>query len=273
MYLGRVAAQRGGAKLVLMPCTHPGVGRLISPQVARLYRQADALIALTEWERQTLVAAGVAAERIGVTGAGIDPEAARGADGDRFRQRFGLTATAPLAVFVGHKTPGKGALHLLEVCEELLPGRPDLVMALVGASTPEFLRRHQALPGALRGRVLNLTLSEADKHDLLAAGALLILPSQQDSFGIVFLEAWLHGKTVIGSQAGGIPDVVEAGRTGLLVPFGDVRALRGAIAWLLDHPAEAARMGERGREKTLERWTWDAVYERVRMLYERSLFM
>ena len=171
---------------------------------------------------------------------------------------------------MGHKTAGKGALHLLDACRSLLAERPDLTVAMVGAPTPTFMRHYRALPGLLRERVLNLSLSEQEKHDLLAACSALVLPSQHDSFGIVLLEAWLHGKPVIGGRAGGIPDVIEDGHTGLLVPFGGVPALAQAIAWLLDHPIEAAQMGTRGQERTLQRWTWDAVYSRVRLAYERG---
>jgi glycosyltransferase involved in cell wall biosynthesis len=72
----------------------------------------------------------------------------------------------------------------------------------------------------------------------------------------------------VGSRAGGIPDVVDEGHTGLLVRFGDVPKLAQSIAWVLDHPQEAAQMGARGRERTLQHWTWDKVYERVRQVYE-----
>jgi glycogen(starch) synthase len=138
---------------------------------------------------------------------------------------------------------------------------------MVGEPTPSFSRQYQALPVGVRSRVLDLRLSEQEKHDLLAASSALALPSRDDSFGIVLLEAWLHGKPVVGASAGGIPDVIQEGETGLLVPYGDASALAQAIAWLLDHPAEAAQMGLRGRERTLARWTWDAVYDRVRAVY------
>ena len=87
----------------------------------------------------------------------------------------------------------------------------------------------------------------------------------------MLLEAWLHGKPVIGARAGGIPDVIDEGQTGLLVPYGDVSALSKAISWLLDHPGEADQMGSRGREITLQRWTWDTVYKRVRSVYKQIL--
>lgn len=276
LYLGAVAARRSGAKLVLMPCTHAGVEGAgaerhtsLSRQMLDLYRQADAVIALTELERQFLQRAGVPVDRVHVTGAGVDPQAGRGAEGDRFRQRLGLQSESPVVTFVGHKTAGKGALYLLEACRALLDGRPDLTFVLVGEPTPAFSQRYQAQPATVRSRVLDLRLSEREKHDLLAASSALVLPSRDDSFGIVLLEAWLHGKPVVGASAGGIPDVIQEGETGLLVPYGDAGALVQAISWLLDHPAEAAQMGTRGRERTLARWTWDAVYERVQAVYRQ----
>lgn len=278
MYLGLVAARRSGAKAVLMPCTHPGVEHdgtqwryFVSPQMVALYRRADAVIALTGRERQVLAQAGVPEQKIHVTGAGIDPQEARDADGQRFREKFGLAAGTPIVAFVGHKTAGKGALDLLEASQPLVAERPDLAIAMVGAPTQAFAQRYRALPARVRDKVLDLRLAEQDKHDLLAASSALVLPSRDDSFGIVLLEAWLHGVPVIGARAGGIPDVIEEGRTGLLVQYGDVRALADAITWLLDHPGQAARMGTRGRQTTRQHWTWDAVYERVQAIYGQVL--
>jgi glycosyltransferase involved in cell wall biosynthesis len=274
MYLGAAIARRAGARLVLMPCNHPGtLGHgpgWLSPrgsQLARLYGQADAMIALTEWERDIFVQAGVSPERITVTGAGVHPEAARDADASRFRRKFGLPAEGQVVTFIGHKTMGKGALHLLEACRPLLNQRPDLTVVTGGTSTRIFDQHYGALPKKLKRRILNIGLSEEDKHSLLAASSVLVLPSRDDSFGIVFLEAWLHGKPVIGARAGGISAVIEQGRTGLLVPYGDVQALAEAIGWVLDHPAEAAQMGTLGQQRTLEHWTWGAVYQRLQSAY------
>jgi glycosyltransferase involved in cell wall biosynthesis len=278
MYLGNVAARRSGARSVLMPCTHPGGdddgarrGYFVSKRVLNLHHQADAIIALTERERQMMKRSGVPGERLHVAGAGVDPASALSADGTRFRQKHGLASDAPIVAFVGHKTAGKGALYLLDACQALLAERTGLTFALVGARTEDFTRRYQTLPDGVRRRVLDLSLSEQEKHDLLAASSVLALPSREDGFGIVLLEAWLHGKPVIGARAGGIPDVIDEGQTGLLVPYGDVSALSQAISWLLDHPEEAEKMGSQGREITLQRWTWDAVYKRVRAVYKRIL--
>jgi glycosyltransferase involved in cell wall biosynthesis len=276
MALAAVASRRLSARLVLMPCAHPGLNPsdgqyhyFLGRPMLRLYAQSQAVVALTGLEKQMLVQAGIAAEKVWVTGAGaVWDEAGQGADGARFRQAYGLPPQAPIVAFVGHKTLGKGALALLDACQALLDRHPAVVLALSGASTPEFERHYAALPPQRRAHVLDLHLNEGEKHDLLAASAALALPSRDDSFGIVLLEAWLHGKPVVGARAGGIPAVIQEGETGLLVPYGDPATLAETLGWLLEHPAEAAVMGSRGRERTQRCWTWDAVYQRLRPAYE-----
>ena len=110
-------------------------------------------------------------------------------------------------------------------------------------------------------------VDEPTKHRLLASSTLLALPSQVDTFGIVFLEAWLHAKPVIGAEAGGIPDLVHDGENGLLVPFGDVAALAAAVRSLVEGPDLAARLGGEGRRQVLERYTWEQTYRTLTQVY------
>jgi glycosyltransferase involved in cell wall biosynthesis len=75
------------------------------------------------------------------------------------------------------------------------------------------------------------------------------LPSRGEGFGLVFLEAMAHSKPVIGGAHGGIPDIVEDGVTGLLVPHGDVERLAQALESLLTNPSRARGMGARGKDR------------------------
>lgn len=119
-----------------------------------------------------------------------------------------------------------------------------------------------------RVRVLGV-VSEQEKHDLLAAADLLAMPSRTDSFGIVYLEAWLAGKPVIGARVWAMDEVIADGVDGLLVPFGDPAATAKAIAGLLADPTRRAQMGAAGRAKVLARYTWDHAYAQVRDAYAR----
>jgi glycosyltransferase involved in cell wall biosynthesis len=114
-------------------------------------------------------------------------------------------------------------------------------------------------------------VAKRTQADILAATDVLALPSRTDSFGIVFLDAWANGVPVIGANAGGIPGVVTDGVDGLLVPFGDVPALATFLRRLLDDRSLRHRMGEAGRAKVLEHYTWDRIVAAVHDLYARLL--
>ena len=100
------------------------------------------------------------------------------------------------------------------------------------------------------------------------------MPSRTDSFGIVFLEAWANGLPVVAAAAGGVPEVVRHGETGLLVPFGDLDRLTGALLALLSDPARARAMGEAGRPLVERGYTWDdrfaTLLDRTRQLVDRA---
>ena len=95
------------------------------------------------------------------------------------------------------------------------------------------------------------------RADFYAGLDLFAMPSRTDSFGIVFLEAWANGVPVVAAAAGGVPEVVRHGITGLLVPFGDLDRLTGALIALLSEPAQARAMGQAGRSLVERGYTWD----------------
>ena len=95
------------------------------------------------------------------------------------------------------------------------------------------------------------------------------MPSRTDSFGIVYLEAWLNRKPVVAAHAWGVSDLITDGEDGLLAPFGDVPALAQALADLLADPARRAAMGLRGEQKVYQFHTWERKYALVRELYLR----
>jgi glycosyltransferase involved in cell wall biosynthesis len=275
------SAWRHGKPFVALPLMHLGDAsvRAHFQMVHQIdaYRRATAVLALSKREAAALAYLGVAQQQIHVIHTGVEPELplpAEDLDPGTFRRQHHLTG--PIVAFLGANTHDKGTFALAQAVGRLnLNMRPvDLVCAgTQSGKLAAFLRRQpQEVRSASQGHMHLLgVVDEGTKHQLLAACDLLALPSQVDTFGQVLLEAWLHGKPVIGAAAGGIPEVIEEGRTGLLVPFDDADALAQAISWLLDHPEEAERMGQRGREQTLSRWSWGAVYDRVWPIYERCL--
>jgi len=114
-------------------------------------------------------------------------------------------------------------------------------------------------------------VSEEEKWDAVDAADVVALPSRTESYGIVFLEAWARGKPVIGAKAGAVTDVIEDGRDGMLVEFGNVSALADALRTVLDNPMLALGMGQRGRAKVQSEYTWDQRYDRLRTTVHEAM--
>jgi glycosyltransferase involved in cell wall biosynthesis len=269
-------ARAAGAPFVLSPLLHLGE----SPRslVRRYYtmkhqlalvRRADAVLVQTPTEARYLVGRGVGAERLIPGGAGVEPDRIVGGDGAAFRRRHGLDG--PIVFYLGAMHPDKGALHLVEAMERVWARGGAAALVLAGASMAPFERFWAGRPAETKRRTLRLgRVSDAEKRDLFAAGDVFAMPSRTDSFGIVFLEAWLSGVPVVAAAAGGVPDVVEHERSGLVVPFGDVDAIASSIERLVADPALRRRLAEHGASQTRERWTWERVYERVRPAFVRA---
>jgi glycosyltransferase involved in cell wall biosynthesis len=132
----------------------------------------------------------------------------------------------------------------------------------------KFKAYYDALPAEVRERCRWLGfIPDEDKRDLNAAGQVFCMPSRTDSFGIVYLEAWLNGVPVIGANAGGVPEVISDGVDGYLVEFGDVPALANRIQLLLQRPEAAREMGNAGKRKVLAEHTWDRKIARIAEIY------
>jgi glycosyltransferase involved in cell wall biosynthesis len=106
-----------------------------------------------------------------------------------------------------------------------------------------------------------------DTAEVLSHMTIFCLPSVWEGFGIVLLEAMLARKPVVASNVGGVPEVVEDGRTGVLVPVGDVDALARALTSLLLDDGLAARMGEAGRARVEKDFSFAKMIEEYERLY------
>jgi glycosyltransferase involved in cell wall biosynthesis len=229
---------------------------------------SDAIIAQTQTERTFYAELGVPPERIPVVGPGVDPAEIVGGDGVHFREMRGIEA--PVVAYVGAMAEDKGTVQVVEGVRRLWKAGVEVELVLAGTILRAFQHYLDELPEGERGRIRVLgPIDESEKRDLLAAADMVAMPSRTDSFGIAYLEAWLYRKPVIGAQAWGIGDVIEDGRDGLLVPYGDAGALAEAVSWLLDHPTRREEMGAYGEAKVYREHTWATKHAAVRDVYAR----
>jgi len=114
-------------------------------------------------------------------------------------------------------------------------------------------------------------IDEETKKDALDACSVFVMPSRAESFGIVYLEAWLYKKPVIGAHAGALPEIIQDGKDGFLVPFADIHMISEYIRLLLEYPPLADAMGYNGYQKVLRLYTWDRSCGKIQTLYEELL--
>lgn len=246
---------------VYTPVHHPRWVGWLHRYYHRLCRMADAVIALTEAERDTLVSLGVAEARIFVTGVG--PILANSGDAPRFREHHGL-GDDPLVLFLGQKYAYKGIRVLIAAAQRVWRRFPEVRFAFVG---PRTWYSRRLFAGHTDRRIVELdAVSLQEKTDALAACDVLCLPSSQESFGIVFTEAWSLGKPVVGCDIPAVRTVIETGRDGLIAAR-DPAAIAEALVYLIERPDLRVEMGRRGKRKVEARYTWPRLAEQTEAVY------
>jgi glycogen(starch) synthase len=257
-------AKRRGAPWVAVPLLHLGRERFYTMRhQLEMLQKAQGVLAQTSSDRAFMLEHGLAPEKVCIAGPGVNPADGEHADGERFRQKYGVHGSIVLSL--GTLCYDKGTHHLIAAARQLWEAGRRPTVILIGPEQENLRHILEQLPEDSRACCRHLgQLSEGEKWDAVDAADVVALPSRTESFGIVFLEAWARGKPVIGARAGAVPQVISDGVDGLLVEFGDTTGLAEALKKLLDAPAQAAAMGQRGREKVLETYTWDQQYARLR---------
>lgn len=276
VYYAQRYAQVRGLPFIMTPQTHLGeperndVRRHYTlPNQIEMMRRSDFVIVRTEIERASLVALGVPDSKMVKVPAGASPEEVRG-QGRRFRDKYGLRE--PIVFSLGALAYDKGSVTLVEAMKLLWNKGVDAHLVLAGPIMGPFHRYFQSQPKDVISRCLVTGfISQEEKADLLDAGEVFVMASRTDSFGIVYLEAWLNRKPVIGAWAGGVPAVISHGEDGFLVQFGNSQELAQRIEQLLEDKELSRQMGSKGELKTRESFTWDKVYRKVLPLYKDSL--
>ena len=237
----------------------------VRPPLRWTLRHASALTAITEDCRQHALRAGAPPESIRLIFNGSDLRRFSPAD-----YRHGTDEEwGPHMIFACRQLfPRKGIRFLIQAAARLKPRFPDLKLVLAGDGfeRPELVRLAQDLGiGAdvtFLGWVPNSGLPKYYR-----AAAVSVIPSLEEGFGIPAAEAMGCEVPVVASDAGGLPEVVEDGVTGLIVPRGEVPPLAEAIGALLADPERRHRMGVAGRRRALELFDWDRTAEQFEQVY------
>ena len=239
----------------------------------RVLLDADAVICVGRGEADK-ARANLGHDRVFHLPNGVD--CARFAHGDRaaFRAKHHLPADARVILCVSRLDPQKDQLLLVEAFDRLATADAKLHLVLAGPATaPDYVatldRRIAASPHAGRVRRLGaLAPTSNDLPDAFHAADVFALASRHEPFGIVALEAWSAGLPVVASAVGGLRDLIEPEKTGLLFEPGDVNGCARAIGRMLATPGLAATCAANGRALALARYSWPQVSAALEEIYQ-----
>ena len=228
----------------------------------------DRMVALTDGEKNDYINLSVCSSgKLLKIHSGVDVEQFMQSNGNRVEKRrsLGLDQNETVIGFVGWLLPIKGPEYLMKAMEYVWPEHQEASLVFVGKGDLDVDLRAQALQMSANGRVKFLGWRN-DIHEIMPIFDMLVLPSLNEGMGRVLVEAMAAGKPVIASEVGGIPDLVRHGETGYLVPPADEKALADGIKKLLDDPARAKQMGQRGKEHCRQ-FSLEAMIEKLDDLY------
>ncbi|MEJ5171314.1 MAG: glycosyltransferase family 4 protein [Fimbriimonadales bacterium] len=222
-------------------------------KAAALQRRIDRWVGVSDAVRRVLVASGLPEDRVHAVLSGIPPvepmeprEVARG--------RLGLAENSWAVGFFGRLVEEKGLEHTIRATSPASPW--SLQVFGDGPLRRRLEAEATGRPVVFHGKVESVA-------DALSAMDAVVIPSVwEEAFPFSALEAMSLGKPIVASKVGGMPEAVEHRATGLLVPKEDPQALRDALQSLAANPAQAAALGEAGRQRYREMFTLDAMVDR-----------
>ncbi|MEM6782781.1 MAG: glycosyltransferase family 4 protein [Bacteroidota bacterium] len=265
----RIVTAAHGRELLLTPGGTSPLGTAFSVFRRRALANIDALLPVSRYTADLARDLGVPDERLRIVTNGTDPRQFFPEDAMALREELGLTGRRVLLT-VGRLVPRKGLDTTLHALAQLRrdDAYADVTYLVVGDGPDRDRLVELADDLDVTGAVRFLGRVEGTLRAYFNLADVFVMPSRAEGpdvegFGIVFLEANACGTPVIGSTAGGIPDAIVDGETGLLVPPNDAGALAVALRRLLDDAALRTRFGVSGRARVEQAYTWDRVASRV----------
>lgn len=265
-----------------------GGGYAVSSGIEKLaYENAAAIIAVSAGMRADILRSypQVDPERVRVIHNGIDVERWRPTHDPEFLASVGMDPDRPSVVFVGRITRQKGLPYLLQAAR-LLPPEVQLILCAGAPDTPEIMAEVQEgvrlLQQTREGVVwIERMLPREQLSAILSAATTFVCPSVYEPLGIVNLEAMACGAAVVGTATGGIPEVVDDGVTGRLVPIEQVQDgtgtpvdperfvadLAAVLTEVTGDPERARTYGAAGRERATREFSWASIADTTRALY------
>lgn len=232
------------------------------------HRQVDCFIAASDAIRQMLVADGVPADRAVTVHEGIDVDRVAAAPPVDVHEAFWLPHHAPVVGNVAALVPHKGQRYLIEAAPLVLRKVPDARFIILGEGELRDQLEHLVREHHLEKHVL-LPGFRTDVLGCIKGFDLFVMSSVTEGLGTSLLDAMACARPIVATRAGGIPEIVEDGVNGVLVPSRDSDALAQAIVRVLEDAPLRQRLGEAGFARVRERFTVERMVAETAAVYAR----
>jgi glycosyltransferase involved in cell wall biosynthesis len=247
------------------------VGHVHGFTSARWHRRQSHLLAVSGAVRDDLIAHGIPGDRVTVLHNALSPEEFRSTrDSLDVRSEFGADAKTPVVGTFAHLSEKKGYRELFGAMPRILKAAPTTQFWIMGTGGLRDELEATARAGGFLKQV-RFAGFRRDSADVMNAIDVLALPSRREPCALVYVEAALLAKPIVACRAGGAPESVADGETGILVPVNDSAAIAEAVLGLLENRDFAHRMGESGRERALEIFSWAKFIATLEGVYDKVL--
>lgn len=260
IFWGYLVAKRNKSKLAIIPTYHETDPDYQNPFLLNIIKRADLVICLTKHEKNTLALKGVPKNKMIVSGGIVNNWL--------FNYKASTAGTFPKTpniLYLGIKSAHKQIIVLIRAMETIWKSSKKATLTIAGPETlhsPEIKLELENLKPEYQRNVAYLgKISQSKKVDLLDSSTVLVNPSTQESFGLVFAESWARKKPVIGANIATLRQVISKDKNGLLFESGSVNDLASKIDQIISHPVLARKMGENGYNEVLKKYTCEKVLE------------
>ena len=245
-----VASKKWKIPIIITPLIHQEYPELyLTAMRLTMLNNSDGIFVISESERKLLIKHGIDEKKISIIQPFVNHSAVS-LSPKEVKKQFSINPKNKIILFAGSKSFVKGIIHLIEAMKEVWKIKSDLTLVIIGPSTKEFDEYFHKLPKKIREKIMDLGIvNEETKQKLFSSCEIFVLPSKSESFGLVYLEAWLCGKPVIGCNLPPISEIIEDKKNGILVEFGKIKKLSESILYLINNPSLCEKFGIEGMKK------------------------
>ncbi|MDB5193064.1 MAG: glycosyltransferase family 4 protein, partial [Segetibacter sp.] len=253
-------------------------GKPVLNETQRKCIQASTLyLANTQFEKRRLVKAGIPADKIKVLGVGVEEKffEITAEEKQAFRKSLSIPQHGIVVGYAGRIERTKSVKLLLESFATIAATNPNVYLLMAGSGS-DYIKELQDFSLQL-GKEISDRIKWKANFEMKEKAAIfhnmdvLVLPSSNESFGIVFLEAWICKKPVIGAAIGAVRDVINENEDGLLMEINSSNSLTEQLIKLINNKALRTALGESGYNKVVANYTWDIITKRLREYYLSSV--